>query len=138
MFGSGRTLYHPLYIDNLLDAFELSMAEDRGAGGTYLIADEEYLSIEELVLCVARAMERPVRMVHLPVWPIVAAGHLVQGICAPFGIAPPIHPRRVDWYRQTRAFSIERARVELGYSPTVSLDTGLRHAFEWYRAEGLV
>jgi len=138
MFGSGRTLYHPLYIDNLLDAFEIAMQEDRGNGETYLIADDDYLSIEELVLGVARAMGRSVKLVHLPVWPIVAAGHLVQGICRPFGLAPPIHPRRVDWYRQTRAFSIEKARRELAYEPSVSLDAGLRRAFEWYRAEGMV
>jgi len=138
MFGSGRTLYHPLYIDNLLDAFEIAMQEDRGNGETYLIADDDYLSIEELVLGVARAMGRSVKLVHLPVWPIVAAGHLVQAICTPFGLAPPIHPRRVDWYRQTRAFSIEKARRELAYEPSVSLDAGLRRAFEWYRAEGMV
>lgn len=138
MFGDGRTLYHPLYIGNFLDAFEIAMREDRGVGGTYLIADETYLSIENLVLAVAKAMGRSVRILHLPVWPIVALGHAVEKACAPFGIAPPIHPRRVDWYRQTRAFSIDRARRELAFAPAVSLDDGLRRAYEWYRREGMI
>ena len=138
MFGDGRTLYHPLYIENFLDAFQIAMREDRGVGGTYLIADETYLSIESLVLAVAKAMNRSVRIVHLPIWPIVAIGHAVEKACAPFGIAPPIHPRRVDWYRQTRAFSIEKARSELGFVPAVSLDDGLRRAYEWYRREGMI
>jgi len=138
MFGDGRTLYHPLYIENFLDAFEIAMREDRGVGGTYLIADETYLSIENLVLAVAKAMNRSVRIVHLPIWPIVALGHAVEKACAPFGIPPPIHPRRVDWYRQTRAFSIERARRELAFVPAVSLDDGLRRAYEWYRREAMI
>jgi len=138
MFGSGRTLYHPLYIDNFLDAFEIVMHPDRGTGETYLVADDRYLSIEELVRAVARAMNTAVRIVHLPVWPVVAAGHVVEKVCAPLGIAPPIHPRRVDWYRQTRAFDIGKARRELRFIPGVSLDEGLRRAFEWYRQEGLV
>ncbi len=33
MFGSGRTLYHPLYIDNLVDAFLLCMPPGVGRGG---------------------------------------------------------------------------------------------------------
>ena len=40
MFGTGRTLYHPLYIDNLVDAFILAMDEEKGNGEAYLIADE--------------------------------------------------------------------------------------------------
>ena len=137
MFGDGRTLYHPLYIDNFLDAFEIVMHEDAGVGETYLIADEEYVSIEDLVRRTAKAMGAPVKIRHLPVWPVVIAGHVVETACKPFGIAPPIHPRRVDWYRQTRAFSIEKARRELGYQPVVGLDEGLRRAYEWYSAEGI-
>ncbi|HWB40853.1 MAG TPA: NAD-dependent epimerase/dehydratase family protein, partial [Gemmatimonadales bacterium] len=41
MFGSGKTYYHPLYIDNLVDAFMLAMEEGKGDGQAYLIADEE-------------------------------------------------------------------------------------------------
>ena len=48
MFGDGETLYHPLYIDNLLDAFELA-ADRPGRGETYLIGDARYYSLNELV-----------------------------------------------------------------------------------------
>src|SRR3954471_13376851 len=47
MFGSGRTLYHPLYIDNLVDAFLLCVPPGAGSGLTYLIADQDYYTIEE-------------------------------------------------------------------------------------------
>jgi 2-alkyl-3-oxoalkanoate reductase len=32
MFGSGQVLYHPLYIDNFLDAFVLAMQPGTGPG----------------------------------------------------------------------------------------------------------
>src|SRR3954470_9837858 len=35
MFGSGRTLYHPLYIDNLVDALVLCLPEGVGRGREY-------------------------------------------------------------------------------------------------------
>lgn len=136
MFGSGKTLYHPLYVDNLVDAFVAAMDPDAGNGEAYLIADEHYVEIEELVKAVARALGVDVAVPHYPLWPLVAAGHVCEKVCRPFGIAPPIFPRRVDWYRQNRAFDISKARRDLGYAPRVGLDEGLLRTAQWYRSEG--
>jgi 2-alkyl-3-oxoalkanoate reductase len=136
MFGDGRTLYHPLYIDNLVDAFLLCMPPGIGRGREYLIADEKYYTIEDIVKAVARALDLPVRIPHYPVLPVIAMGHLMEKLCKPLGITPPIFPRRVDWYRQNRAFDISRARRELGYEPQVELDEGLRRTGTWYREMG--
>lgn len=136
MFGDGKTLYHPLYIDNLVDAMVAAMEPGKGDGGVYLIADEEYYSIEEIVRKVGGAMNVSVKIRHFPVTPLVIAGHVCEKICKPLGIAPPIFPRRVDWYRQDRAFDISRARKDLGYRPRIGLDEGLRRTAEWYRENG--
>ena len=136
MFGSGRTLYHPLYVDNLVDAFLLCMPPGAGNGRAYLVADERYYQIEEIVRAVARALEMSVRIPHYPVLPVVALGHIMDKVYRPFGLAPPIFPRRVDWYRQNRAFDITRAKRELGYAPRVHLDEGLRCTATWYREKG--
>jgi nucleoside-diphosphate-sugar epimerase len=138
MFGNGKTYYHPLYIDNLVDAFVLAMAPGKGQGQAYLIADEHYLEIEDLVRRVGKALDVDVKVPHYPVWPVVAAGHVVEKICRPLGITPPIFPRRVDWYRQNRAFRIDKARRDLGYQPGVGIDEGLRRTAEWYQREGLL
>jgi nucleoside-diphosphate-sugar epimerase len=136
MFGNGRTLYHPLYIDNLIDAFMLCLMPGVGNGRAYLIADEHHYPIEEIVKAVGRALDVNVRIPHYPVMPVVAAGHICEKLCKPFGVTPPIFPRRVDWYRQNRAFDISRAKRELGYVPRVELDEGLRRTGRWYREQG--
>ena len=136
MFGSGKNYYHPLYIDNLVDALMLSMEPGKGVGEAYLIADEEYVEIEDLVRRTAKALGVEVKVPHFPVMPLVIAGHICETICKPFKITPPIFPRRVDWYRQNRAFKIDKAKRELGYAPKVGLDEGLRRTGEWYRQEG--
>lgn len=138
MFGSGKTLYHSLYIDNLVDAFMLAEQPDLGLGQAYLIADEHHVEIEDLVRRVARAMGTKVKIPHYPIWPLVVAGHVVEKACKPFGISPPIFPRRVDWFRLDRAFDVGKAKRELGYNPKIGLDEGLRRAYAWYRAEGML
>jgi nucleoside-diphosphate-sugar epimerase len=136
MFGDGKAYYHPLYIDSFIDVFIATMEEGVGNGGTYLIADEEYVEIEDLVRRVARAMDTEVKIPHYPFMPLMVIGHIVEKACKPFHITPPIFPRRVDWFRQNRAFDISRAKKDLGYNPTIGLDEGLRRTAEWYRQEG--
>ena len=136
MFGSGITYNHPVHIDNLVDAFLLAAAPGKGSGEAYLIGDEEYFTIEELVKRVGRAIDVEVRIQHYPIWPLIIAGHVCEKVCKPFGIAPPIFPRRVDWFRQVRAFRIDKARRDLGYQPRVGIDEGLRQTGDWYRKNG--
>ena len=136
MFGNGKTLYHPLYIDHLVDAHVLAQEPGKGDGEAYLIADEEYLEIETLVKKTAEALNVPVKIPHLPILPVIVIGHVCEKVCKPFKITPPIFPRRVDWYRQNRAFSIDKAKRDLNYAPDVSIDEGLRRTAAWYKEEG--
>lgn len=138
MFGDGKTYYHPLYIDNFVDALVAVMQDGVGDGEAYLIADEDYIEIEDLVRRVARAMDTEVNIWHLPVTPLVILGHVFEKLCKPFHITPPIFPRRVDWYRQNRAFDISKAKREINYRPRIGIDEGLRRTAEWYLAEGYI
>jgi 2-alkyl-3-oxoalkanoate reductase len=138
IFGSGKTLYHPLYIDNLIDAFICAMESGKGDGEAFLIADEDYIEIEDLVRKVGEVLRIRVKTPHFPLWPLIFAGHVVEKACRPFKIKPPIFPRRVDWYRQNRAFKIEKAKRMLGYRPKIGIDEGLRRTAEWYVTEGYI
>jgi nucleoside-diphosphate-sugar epimerase len=132
MFGDGKTFYHPLYIDNLVDAFELA-GNRPGTGDVYLIGDAKYYALDDLVRAVGRSMGLEVTITHLPFSPLWMAAVLCEAVCTPLRIEPPIFRRRADWFRQNRAFSIARATRDLGYVPRVDLATGLSRTAEWYR-----
>ena len=138
MFGGGRTYYHPVYVDNLVDAFVLAMEPGKGAGKAYIIADAEFFSLQDLVARVGKAIGVKVRIPHYPIWPLIIAGHVCEKACKPFGIEPPIFPRRVDWFRQVRAFKIDKARRELGYEPRIGIDEGLKRTGDWYISTGRI
>ena len=137
MFGNGETLYHPLYIDNLVDAFLLAAAR-RGTGEAFLIGDAQYYSLNDLVRAVAASMDRDVRIVHLPFTPLRVAAAACEAVCMPLGIEPPLFRRRADWFQQNRAFRIDKARRGLGYDPKIDLPTGLARTAAWYRDRGYV
>jgi nucleoside-diphosphate-sugar epimerase len=132
MFGNGQTFYHPVYIENLVDAFELAAEKEGIRGQTYIIADEHYYSLNDLVRQVATAMGVSVRIRHFPFWPLWTAAWACEMACKPLRLRPPIFRRRVDWFRQVRAFSIDKAKKELDYRPKVDLTTGLSRTAKWY------
>ena len=135
-FGKGEALYHPLYIDNFIDAFELAAEKQKGSGQAYLIGDDQHYHIKEIVLMIARIMKVDLKVYHLPFWPMYALSAVVEVLYKPLPMDPPLFRRRVDWFRQNRAFKIDKAKTELGYSPAVDLETGLQRTFEWYRDNG--
>lgn len=136
MFGTGRIHYHPVYIDNLSDAFELAMENERALGQAYLIGDEHYVSLNDLVHKVGEAIDRHVRILHFPYTPFLAVSCLVEWVCKPMGITPPLFRRRAEWYWENRGFSIEKAKQELGYHPRIGLEEGLRRTGAWYHQHG--
>jgi nucleoside-diphosphate-sugar epimerase len=77
-----------------------------------------------------------VRIVHLPFWPLWTAAAFTELLYKPLPADPPLFRRRVDWFRQNRAFKIDKAKRELGYAPAVGLEEGLARTGEWYQAEG--
>jgi nucleoside-diphosphate-sugar epimerase len=132
MFGDGATFYHPAYIDNLVDAFEMVAQRDGIGGQAYIIGDSHYYSLNDLVRYVAEAMDVSVRIRHLPFWPLWMAAITCEMTYKPLRLTPPLFRRRVDWFRQNRAFDISKARWSIGYEPKVDLPTGLRQTARWY------
>ena len=112
MFGDGKTFYHPVYIGNLCDSFWAAFESDKKSGETYLIGDERYVSLNELVTKVGESLNLKVKILKLPFTPIYALSALVEFICKPLRIPPPLFRRRADWYRKNRAFKIDKAKKD--------------------------
>lgn len=138
MLGSGRNFYHVTYIDDLCDGFRLCGTAAAAAGRTYILGGGEVPTLAELVRITGEVAGRPGVRLRLPVWPVWLAGAACEIICAPFGVAPPIYRRRVDFFRKSRSFDIGRAQRELGYAPAVGLREGIGRTLEWYREHGWI
>jgi nucleoside-diphosphate-sugar epimerase len=134
--GDGRASYHPLYIDNLCDAFELAGETTAGRGETFLIADDRYLSWNELVPMVAKTLGVDVKIHYLPLRPVWLVAAACEAVCKPLGITPPLFRRRAEMFSHVRAFDISKARRVLGYEPRVPLEEGLARTAAWYREHG--
>jgi dihydroflavonol-4-reductase len=136
ILGDGKIFYHLTYVEDLCDGFRLCGEVPAAAGRTYILAGPEVTTLNELTrIIAAEAGVLPPRL-HLPAWPFWAAGAVCEAVCAPLKLEPPLYRRRVDFFTKSRAFTIERARRELGYDPKTGLREGVRRTLAWYRGHG--
>jgi nucleoside-diphosphate-sugar epimerase len=138
LFGSGKTSIHLVFIDDLVEGM-IQAAESGGAvGKTMILAGERHTSIQELVEVVAKSLEVAPPRLRVPLWPLEGISALCEWVCRPLGVEPPLHRRRAAFFSKNRAFSIDRARRDIGYAPRVDLAEGARRSVCWYREQGLL
>ena len=103
-------------LDNLVDFILTCSWHPTAANQTFLVSDGEDLSTPDLIRRMARAMNRPARLLPVPLWALKAGalllgkGDAVQRLCGNL---------QVD---------ISKSRTLLGWVPPVSVDEGLRRA----------
>lgn len=136
--GAGTPHYHLAYIDDLVDGFLLALDRAEAAGETFIIAGPDSISQDDLAREIAKATGGSVWPFHIPAWPIQRIGDVVEAVCVPLGVEPPLHRRRVDFWVKNRSFSIEKARRLLGYSPRVKAVEGIQRTARWYRDNGWI
>ncbi|HEX6385863.1 MAG TPA: NAD-dependent epimerase/dehydratase family protein [Anaerolineae bacterium] len=138
MLGSGKVLYQLVYIDDLVDGIILCGTVANAVGNVYILTGEPAVTLTQLMAGIAEAVGTSQRRLWFPITPVYLAAYVCELVCRPLGIEPPLYRRRVDFFRKDRAFSIEKARRELGFVPKVDLKAGLKRTAEWYEAQGLM
>ncbi len=138
MIGSGKTLYHLTYIDDLIDGFILAATRPEALGQVFNIAGPRYTSILEMSRTVARVLQKKPSRLNLPLWPVEVSAKVCEAICKPLGVNPPLYPRRVEFFAMDRGFTVDKAKRLLGYKPRFDIEEGLANTAAWYRAQGLL
>lgn len=136
LFGSGEAFFQPAYIDDVVDGFIACLRNPRAIGGVFIIGGQEYVPLNEFVRLIADELGVAPPRLHLPYAPALVAAAICEKLCAPFGIEPPLHRRRMSFFVNNRAFSVDHAKAVLGYRPQTTLREGIQRTAEWYRQQG--
>ena len=135
VLGSGEVCLHMVHVQDLVRGLRLLAERPEAIGEVFILAGDEYRPLNEIFGLVAEAVDAPPPRLRLPVWPFYAAGAVMEKVCIPLGIEPPIYRRRVAFFTKSRAFTSDKAKHTLGYQPQVDLRTGIRQTADWYRAQ---
>jgi dihydroflavonol-4-reductase len=138
ILGTHDIYYHMVYIDDLIHGLRLLGTHPGALGEVFILGGEQYYPLPTIAAMVADILGVRPPWIRLPASPFQLAGSICEAICVPLGVEPPIYRRRVDFFTKSRAFSIDKAKRILGYTPNVSLEEGLRRTLDWCHHTGLI
>lgn len=138
MFGSGNVLYHLTYVTDTAEGLRLAGENPKAVGQAYIIAGEQFITLNKFAQAIAKELGVPPPRIHLPVFPLYLTSYIVEKFCIALRIQPPIFRRRVDIFTKDRAFDCSKAKKELGYQSKVGYVEGIHKTAKWYIEKGLL
>jgi nucleoside-diphosphate-sugar epimerase len=127
--NGGSGMMNHVYIDNLIDAIFLAI-EKETYGEAFNITDGQETTWKEYATRLAKVANLP-KPFSLPA---SVVKFLIRLQCLQekmLGKQPEILPESIDFLTRRYAYSIEKAKNQLGYTPNVSLDEGMEHVRQW-------
>ena len=138
LIGRCANLHQPIYVDDLVEMIFRSARMPEAVGQTLIAAGPEPVSTRGMAESVATALGTPLRARQVPMGPVLAVACAMEWTLGPLGIQPPLHRRRLDFYRKNLVFDIDRLQSTLDYRPPTDFATGAKKVLGWYREKGLV
>ena len=113
VFGSGANLWQPVYYKDLARGIMAAIEKPEAVYQSYDLPGAEPLAYLDLVRTTARALGRNPRIVRLPLEPVRQALRLAEFVRLPL----PVESEQVMRLREDKAYSCEKARQDLVYTP---------------------
>jgi nucleoside-diphosphate-sugar epimerase len=107
-------------LSNLVDVLRLCAVHPAAAGQTLLVSDGQDLSTPQLIRLMAEGMNRPARLLPVPVALLQAGGSLLG--------------KRGEIDRLVGSLQVDSGytQAQLGWTPPVSVEDGVREMAQWY------
>ncbi len=136
--GPATNLHHLVYIDDLIDGLCGAAEHAQAVGRTFVLAGPEPVTSKAMLDAVSESLGHSVWRLRIPLEPLLLLATGMQAALGPLGIQPPLHPRRMDFFRKSFRFSQQEARSLIEYDPKIDLAHGMTSTARWYREQGLV
>lgn len=138
MIGNGKNLHHLIYIDDLIQAFFLAAEKPEALGEVFLLAGERPVSTNEMVNTIAAHLRVKGSLFRVPFGPVYILAATLETVLRPLGIQPPLHRRRMDFFKKSFELSWDKAQKSLGFYPKVSFSDGALETAKWYVSMGFI
>jgi nucleoside-diphosphate-sugar epimerase len=140
--GPGDNALPFVYVTDVVQGLLLALDKENAVGQAFNITNDSPLTQEQFLRAIAYEIGAAPPRVHVPYHALYAAGYLAEHLAEHLAMVtgtrhqPVVTRLGVKLFGTGNRHSIDKARLELGYSPRVALREGVRLAARWYLAQG--
>jgi 2-alkyl-3-oxoalkanoate reductase len=135
LFAHGRSTMSLVHASAVADGAVRAARCDLAGGRAYNLANDFPVTVADMVQLGSNGLGRRVRGISVPL-PLARATFSALARVAQFAHQDAMAvqlPDAVNTFSRNNPFTSERARRELGWSPTVRPEVGIPDAFAWWR-----
>jgi 2-alkyl-3-oxoalkanoate reductase len=136
--GGGKGAMNSIYVGNLVDAILLALNNPDAIGKIYNLTDGETVSKRRFIETLVTGLDLPQPTKSVPVWLARIVANVMERRARKKGKTDPpvLTQARLKLFGLNLDFSIEKAKSELGYTPSHTFDEGMQRTIAWYRQNG--
>jgi nucleoside-diphosphate-sugar epimerase len=113
------------------------MLQTPGAAGQPLVlCGERAITTGEMCESIAATLDRTLPSFRIPMWPLLVAAVGMEMTLGKMGIQPPLHRRRLDFFRKSLSFSTARTYQLLSLPSQIEFREGAARTLSWYKEQG--
>jgi nucleoside-diphosphate-sugar epimerase len=136
--GPGENIHHLTYIDDLVAGYIRAANSEEAENNLFVLAGADRPTTDEMLDGISKAVGKSLLPIRVPLWVFDTAAIVLESTLQPLGIQPPLHRRRMDFFKKEFAFDTTHAQETIGYDPQVPWREGVQHTAKWYREKGLI
>lgn len=136
--GNGLGYRHPIYIDDMVEGFNIAATHPNASGQIFIMAGPRAVTLKELtnsiadILGVSRPRLRlPKNLVWMGVYSLELTGKFLNK-------QMPFTRRSLKFFTSSGAFSIKKAQKLLSFYPRCELKDGLQSTQAWIKDSGQI
>jgi nucleoside-diphosphate-sugar epimerase len=126
--NDGKALLQPGYVEELGDAFSLPLEHEEAIGQVYNISSQRCVTLNEYLSTMKDIVGSSSPVEHMPVEQLSATYPQYFGAW----------PAGLKFLCEHMSVDVHKAMDQLGFSPRIPLEEGLRRNLEWMREENMV
>lgn len=134
----GKTKKHPVYIDDLCNAFLLASKAEGVNGEVFIAGGSQSILLSDLIQTVARELNVPSPRFFIPAMPMTVLCTVVEAVCNMLRIKPVLFRRSMDFFIKSVEFDVSKARDMLNFQSQTSIEEGVGKTAHWYQSENLL
>ena len=138
MIGTGQNLHQLIYVDDLIRGMLAAAESEKALGEIILLVGKTSITTAEMAETISDVLDVRLPKFHAPLWPFMIAAYVMETVLKPTGIQPPLHRRRMDFFKKSFSFNTSKALDLLSFTPQYSFEKGVEETARWYREKGLL
>ena len=123
--NDGQALLQPVFVEDVAESFALALHRPESIGGIYNVSWHNSVTLLDYARILSDILGTRPRITCLPAEEIVLR----------FEGTGKVHPGGLRFLCEHMCFDVSKARRELGYEPTLSIEDATRKTIEWWQGK---